>query len=194
MITLDLSNKSPAELRTMLDNAERAGAVPKATAQRVAAAEAMRSAAQAELDRRGPVVRARGAVREATPSAALATAAAARLVEAAARAQARYDLSPGAANTRSPHALLAKDGGPKLGGRVRSKQVKRNPYISYRNGDRISVLGFVVRDEEDAGNWEGGLLLPGELDPAKGAYVGPDPEAAEAAFVALLDEIAPRKE
>ncbi len=190
--TLNLSNKSVAELRTMLDNASRAGAVPKATAQRVAAAEAMRAWAQAELDRRGPAVRARGAVRPASPTAVLADAAAERLVAAAMRARARFDLSPERANTRTPHALLAKDEGPKLGGRVRSKQVKRNPYISYRNGDRIAELSFVVRDDDDAeGSWEGGLFLPGDLDPAPGAYVGPDVEAAEAAFFALLEEIAP---
>lgn len=176
----------------MLDNAARAGAAPKATAQRVTAAEAMRSAAQAELDRRGPAVRARGAVREASPSAALAAAAGERIVAAAGRAVARFDLSPEKANTRSPHALLAKDGSPKIGGRVRSKVVRRNPYISYRNGERIAVLGFVLRSEEDEeGFWEGGLLKPGELDPAPGAYVGPDAEAAEAAFMALLEEMAP---
>lgn len=192
---VDLSNKSADELRTMLDNAERAGAMPKATAQRVAAAEAMRDAAQAELALRGTAVRARGAVREASPSAALAAAASERIVAAAGRAKVRFDLSPEKANTKSAHALLAKDGSPKIGGRVRSKAVKRNPYISYRNGDRIAVLGFVVpKDEEGEGFWEGGLLKPGELDAAPGAYVGPDAEAAEAAFIALLEEIAPPRQ
>lgn len=188
---MNLSGKSIAELRTMLDNAARAGAMPKATPQRLAAAEAMRDEAQAELDRRGPVVRARGAIREPSPSAARAAAAATRLIEAAERARARFDLSPERSNTKTPHALLAKNGSPKLGGRARTKQVKRNPYISYRNGDRVAQLSFVVRDDEDEGRWEGGLILPGELEPASGAYVGPDPEVAEAAFMALLEEIAP---
>ncbi|MFT8244418.1 hypothetical protein [Roseomonas sp. BN140053] len=189
---MDFSNKTAAELRTMVDNAARASAVPKATAQRLAAATALREAAEAELARRGPAARPRGAL---TPEAELVGAAKARLVAAAGRAAAAFDLSPERANTRTPHALLGKDGGPKLGGRARSKQVRRDLYISYRNGDRVAALTFLLRDAEDTeGSWEGGAVVPGQQEPAPGGYAGPDAEAAEAAFTALLEQIAPKRD
>lgn len=181
---MDLSAKTPADLRNMLENAERV--LARGPAKQQAAAAAQRDAVTAELAGRKPAPGARG------PSTRLPTLVEAEqfLIRTAAEVSERFDLSREAAlatGAKPPHALLGKDGKPKLGGRARTGQLKHEPYLSWRGGKQVAELLFAVpKDGEAEPFWWGGLSEVGK--PNEGAPMERD--AAAAAFLAALERIA----
>lgn len=187
---MDLTAKTRAEVAQLLENAERMLADPKQAARHKRATE-LADAARGRLAELPAV----GGRRTANPAEDTpATQAPGLLRAAAARLAAAYDLSP-PAGTRQPHALTGKDGGPKVGGRQRNKEARRDLYISFKKGERVVALGFLLGLEEDpatGGGWyvwdrEGGSGW------APAPTHGQDAEAALAAFEAKLAELAPAR-
>lgn len=182
----DLSAKSAAELRTLLANAE--AVIASGDAKRLALAQALLVAAQAELQRRGSV-RHVASPRAAGTSATATREAVDRLARLAAEAQAAFDLSP-PPDTPRPHRFAAAGGVPKVGGRQRSRKVAADRYLSYKRGSRIVRIGWIREHDEPAdtgGRWYVGLWRAGE------EVRGEAFESSRAQFSALLDELAPRR-
>ena len=189
-MSMDLSAKTAAELKAMIANAEAILAGPNT--KQHGKAEEFREAAKVALS-----------ARRVLPVGGRATvdpileAAVARIKSVAAEALARFDLSPEAAKAQgvtTPHALLATSGAPKTGGGVRTKKFKRCPYISYRSKGGIAMLQYAVPPEEGAeGFWAGGLTQVGSAESKTGFDTAMDEEAAVAAFVQALTEIAPAR-
>lgn len=187
-MSLDLTGKTAAELKAMVANAEAILAGPNAKLH--AKATEFREAAQAALaERRVP---ANGNRAEANPEL---EAAVARIRAVAAEALAKFDLTAETAKARgitTPHSLLASNGAPKTGGGVRTKKFKRCPYISYRGPGGIAMLQYAVPPGEGAaGFWAGGLVAVGSAESKTGFDTPMEPEAAIAAFLQALAEIAP---
>jgi len=186
-MSLDLSGKTPAELKAMVANAEAilAGVNTKLHAK----ATEFREAAKLALSERRvlPV----GGRAEPNPEL---EAAVARIKAVAAEAIARFDLSPETARKQgvtTPHALLAASGAPKTGGGVRTKKFKRCPYISYRAPGGIAMLQYAVPPEGGEAFWAGGLTTVGSAESKTGFDAAMTEEASVAAFLAALTEIAP---
>lgn len=186
----DLSGKSAAELKSMVENAEKVLASPNV--KQHGPATIFRDAALAALSARR--VLPGGA--KATPNPEL-DAAIRRIKEVAAEAQGRWDLSAEGASAQgvtTPHALLATSGAPKTGGGVRTKKFRRCPYISYRGRDGIAMLQYAVPPGDDAqGFWSGGLATVGSAE-SKTGFDTPMAEIdAVAAFFNALDRLAPKR-
>ncbi|MCU0888157.1 MAG: hypothetical protein MUC64_09120 [Rubritepida sp.] len=185
-MTLDLSAKTTAELRTLKANAE--GVIARGDAKRLAQAEALREAATAELARRGSAALA-GARARAGVAATATREAVDRLTSLAREAQASFDLSP-PPKTVQPHRLTAADGTPKVGGRQRSRGVAADRYLSHKNGERIVRIGWVREHEEPAdtgGRWYVGLWRADEETRSD------DFEHCRAEFWAALSAVAPKR-
>lgn len=189
-MSLDLTGKTAAELKAMVANAEAilAGANTKLHAK----AQQFREAAQAALAER----RVAPPGQRAEPNPEL-DAAVARIKAVAAEALAKFDLTPETAKARgitTPHALLAGSGAPKTGGGVRTKKFKRCPYISYRGPGGIAILQYALPPGEGAtGFWAGGLVAVGSDESKTGFDAAMEPEAAIAAFLKALSELAPAR-
>ncbi|MBS7789193.1 hypothetical protein KTR66_04260 [Roseococcus sp. SDR] len=189
-MSLDLSAKTTAELKALLSNAEAvlAGANTKLHAR----AEEFRAAAEAALASR----RVAPPGQRAEPDPAL-DAAVARIKAVAAEALKTFDLTPETAKARgitTPHALLASNGAPKTGGGVRTKKFRRCPYISYRGPGGIAMLQYAVPPGEGAeGFWSGGLVAVGSAESKTGFDAAMEPDAAVAAFLKALSELAPAR-
>jgi len=187
-MSLDLSGKTAAELKAMMANAETILAGPNT--KQHAKAEEFREAAKVALSARRVLPTGNRAV----PDEAL-TAAIARIKSVAVEALTRFDLSPATAKERgitTPHSLLAANGTPKTGGGVRTKKFKRCPYISYRGPGGIAMLQYAMLPEEGAeGFWAGGLTAVGSAESKTGFDTPMDEDAAVAAFLQALTEIAP---
>lgn len=178
----DFSGKSRAELDVLLANVERVLADPKRAAQH-RQATAMREEAQ----------RARGALpvapgRRATAGGTATDTAIALLCKLAKTLPSEFDLSP-PPGTRQAHKLTAGDGSPKVGGRQRNREVASDRYLSYKRGDRIAMLGWLRRHDEDAATGGGWYVRSGGV-PEDTPYRD-DPDGAAAAFRAELEELAP---
>ena len=189
-MSMDLSAKTAAELKAMIANAEAILAGPN-TKQHVKAEEFREAAKVALSARRVLPVGGRAAV---DPVLEAATA---RIKSVAAEALTRFDLSPETAKKQgvtTPHALLAASGAPKTGGGVRTKKFKRCPYISYRGPGGIAMLQYAVPPDEGAeGFWSGGLTQVGSVESKTGFDTAMEEEAAVAAFLKALTEIAPAR-
>jgi hypothetical protein len=176
-----LADKTVAELKSMIANADQILAGPNTKMHGPAAA--FREAARVALAGR------RVGFAAAAPDLVL-EAAVQRIKAVAAEVEARFDLSAETARARgvtTPHKLLAASGAPKISGAVRSGKLKRCPYISYRGPGGIAMLYYAVPQGEAEPYWGGGLSAVG----SDGPEVAMTEDEAVAAFLAALAEIAP---
>ena len=176
-----LADKTVAELKSMIANADQILAGPHTTLHGRAAE--FRETARLELAGR------RVGFAAAAPDLVL-EAAMRRIKAVAAEVQARFDLSAETARARgvtTPHKLLAANGAPKISGDVRSGKLKRGPYISYRGPAGIAMLYYAVPLGEGEPYWGGGLSAVG----SDGPEIAMSEEEAVSAFLAALAEIAP---
>jgi hypothetical protein len=182
-----LAEKSVAELKSMVANADKILAGPN-TKMHAAAAEFRETARIALASRRVGFA-------AAAPDLDL-EAAIKRIKAVANEAQTRFDLSAETAKANgvaTPHKLLAAGGAPKTGGGVRSGKLKRCPYISYRAPGGIAMLQYAVPPGEAEPFWAGGLAAVGSEIAKTGFEVAMTEEEAIAAFMAALAEIAPAR-
>ncbi len=180
-----LADKTVAELKSMIANADQILAGPNTKMH--AAAAAFRETARVALAGR------RVGFAAAAPDLVL-EAAVKRIKSVAAQAQSGFDLSAETARARgvtTPHKLLAAGGAPKTSGGVRSGKLKRCPYISYRGPGGIAMLQYAVPPGEAEPFWAGGLAAVGSEVAKTGFEVAMSEEEAVAAFLAALAEIAP---
>jgi hypothetical protein len=183
-VTLDLTAKTTAELRTLKANAE--GVIGRGDAKRLKQAQILHDAVVAEFERRGSS--ARTATGGRFRAASTATHEAVRLLIAlAAEAQATFNLSP-QPDTAHPHRFASEGGVPKVGGRQRSRRVAADRYLSYKRGTRIVRIGWLRHHDEPVetgGRWYVGLHradTEGLLEHF---------EAARVKFLDALGEVAP---
>ena len=181
----DLATKSPAELRTLVANAERVLTEAKLPAPRRQLAETMLEAARAELGTRRVLP-----TRASTPDDAVLAAARARIVEVVAETQARFDLSAAASGVSTPHRPLSANGQPKTGGGVKTGRFRHCPYTSYRGRDGIAILQFAVPPGDAAAYWSGGLVAVGSAEANNGLDTPMEEEEAVEAFIAALEKLA----
>jgi len=187
---MDLTGKTRAEVTQLLANAERMLANPKLAARHKQATE-LAEAARGQLATM-PAVGSRRP--PAGPGDSPADQAPGQLRQAAVRLAAAFDLSP-PANTRQPHALTGKDGSAKVGGRQRNREAKRDLYISFKSGERVVALGFLLTHADDAVTGGGWYVVDrtGTAEAPTEPEFGTDFAAALEAFEAKLAELAPRR-
>lgn len=187
---MNLSEKTAAELKAMVANAEAILAGPNAKLH--GKATEFRDAAKLALSERRVLPTGNRAPPDEVLEAALA-----RIKAVAVEALLKFDLSPAtakAAGITTPHALLAANGAPKTGGGVRTKKFRRCPYISYRGPGGIAMLQYAVPPGEAAeGFWSGGLVAVGSAESKTGFDAAMEEDAAIAAFMQALTEIAPAR-
>jgi len=183
--------KTAAEIRQMKENAEKVLADPKQAKLHERARKMLDNLPEAPA----PTARSGTAPRDPTYDAAVA-----RLVAVAAEARAGYDLShesARAAGVTAPHNLTAADGKPKTGGGVMTKRFRRCPYLSYRGPGGIAMLQYAVPPEggenDGAPFWAGGVAAVGSAEAKTGLGEPMDEEDAVAAFLAALEEMAPKR-
>jgi hypothetical protein len=184
----DLATKSPAELRTLMANAERVLGDSKLAAPRRQMAESMLEAAKAELGTRRVLP-----TRASTPADATLAAARARIVEVVAETQARFDLSPAASGVSTPHRPLSANGQPKTGGGVKTGRFRHCPYTSYRGRGGIAMLQYAVPPGDGAPYWSGGLVEVGSAEANNGLDTPMEEEEAIEAFTEALAKLATEK-
>jgi hypothetical protein len=178
---MDFTSKTPAELKTLRENAERVLADPKRKAQH--------ARASAMLEQIPVIAATPRRSHDASRIATATTDAVSKLAALAPVLLRDFDLSP-PAGTRQPHGLTAADGTPKVGGRQRSREVAADRYLSHKRGDRIAAIGWLRHHEEDAVAGGGWYVTQGGAPPTKAEGY----DAAVAAFLAELAAIgAPRR-
>ena len=191
-MTVDLTGKTNAELRNLRANAERLLAMKTTPAKTRAAAEALLGELAA---RPAPPPRPGAAAR--SPKSVVAAQASARLAALAKELERAYDLSreTAAQDTRTPHALVGKDGKAKVGGAEKTGTMLLDRYISHRRRDMVATLSFEVPaggDVEADGTWAARLNPVGAAD-APASYSGADFDAAVKDCRAHLDAIATKR-